>query len=96
MPASITRRRLLQNAAVTLGALTAASRTIAAAPCVAPDGDDSSLRKSLHYAESSATPAQKCSGCSFFSDQQGACGKCAIFNGPANPSGHCDSWSARS
>lgn len=96
MSVSIVRRRLLQNMAVALGVLTTASATIAAAPCAAPDGDDSSLRKSLHYAESSPNPAQHCSGCSFFSDPQGACGKCTIFNGPTNVNGHCDSWSARS
>jgi hypothetical protein len=95
MTVSIARRRLLQRMAVTLGALTAASRTMAA-PCAAPDGSDSSLRKSLHYVESSPNAAQQCSGCAFFSDPQGACGKCMIFNGPTSVSGHCDSWSARS
>jgi len=78
-----------------LGALTTAPRVIAA-PCATLDGNDASLRQSLHYTESSSDPAKKCSGCSFFSDPQGACGKCMIFNGPTNANGHCDSFAARS
>jgi hypothetical protein len=95
MPISKARRQLLQRAAIMLGAVSAASRAIAA-PCADPNGSDSSLRQSLHYAESSPNPAQHCSGCAFFSDPQGACGKCMIFNGPTNLNGHCDSWAARS
>jgi hypothetical protein len=95
MPKSITRRQLLRRAAVTLGALSTASKAIAAV-CASPDAGDGSMRQSLHYMEASPNPAQKCSGCSFFSDPQGGCGKCVIFSGPANLNGHCDSWAARS
>jgi hypothetical protein len=95
MSASIDRRQLLRGAAAIVGALAPASSAIAA-PCAAPDASDASLRSSLHYTESSPNAAQTCSGCSFFSDPQGACGKCMIFSGPASMSGHCDSWSARS
>jgi High potential iron-sulfur protein len=66
-----------------------------AASCASPEGNDASLRASLHYVESSPNPAQRCSGCSFFSDPKGDCGNCTIFNAPANINGHCDSWSAR-
>jgi hypothetical protein len=93
MSVSIARRQLLQRAAAIVGALTT-SHAIAAA-CAASDGSDSGLRSSLHYTESSLNPAQVCSGCSFFSEPQGACGKCTIFGGPTNLNGHCDSWSAR-
>jgi len=64
--------------------------------CASPDGSDASLRASLHYVESSPNPAQRCSGCSFFSDPKGDCGSCTILGAPANMNGHCDSWSARS
>ena len=91
----LARRQLLQTAGLMLGALTVASSARAAA-CSSPDDNDSSLRKSLHYVESSSNPDQHCSGCSFFSDPQGSCGRCMIFGGPANINGHCDSWAARS
>ena len=89
------RRQLLQSAIVMLiGAVGSISKARAAS-CASPDASDASLRASLHYAESSPNPAQRCSGCSFFSDPKGDCGRCMIFNAPANISGHCDSWSAR-
>src|SRR5579864_6421202 len=91
--AGVARRRLWQSAAMMLGALTTASRAVAA-PCAAADGNG--LRQSLHYVESGPDPAKHCSGCAFFSDPQGDCGSCMIFSGPANKNGHCDSWSARS
>jgi hypothetical protein len=92
--AGTARRQLLQRAAILLGVVTT-SRALAA-PCVAPDEASSGLRKSLNYTESSPNPAQRCSGCSFFSDAQGDCGKCMIFGGPTSINGHCDSWAARS
>ncbi len=59
-------------------------------------GNDS-LRQSLHYEETSPDAQKTCSGCTFF--EPGAsgspCGHCKIFDGPANPGGHCDSWSQR-
>lgn len=91
----VSRRRLLQQAAATAGALATASWVFAAPPCASPDASDSSLRASLHYVESSPDPAKKCGACGFFSDPQGSCGKCVIFGGPANVDGHCDSWAAR-
>jgi hypothetical protein len=88
------RRHLLQKAAVLLGVVTT-SRALAAS-CVAPDEANGGLRKSLNYTESSPNPAQRCSGCSFFSDPKGDCGRCMIFGGPTSVNGHCDSWAARS
>jgi hypothetical protein len=90
----IERRALLRAAAVGLAASVTASKALAAA-CANPDGGDSSLRESLHYTESAADSAQRCSACGFFSSPSGACGHCAIFNGAANANGHCDSWAAR-
>jgi hypothetical protein len=43
-------------------------------------------------------PKMTCSACGFFeadAKDAAACGNCKIFNGPANPKGHCDSWSAK-
>jgi hypothetical protein len=39
-----------------------------------------------------------CSGCTYFTPgaEGAACGQCLIFNGPANPHGRCDDWTARS
>ena len=88
------RRRLLQLVGIFGGSLWA--RSVFAAPCASSDGSDAPLRQSLHYAENSPNPAQRCSACGFFSEPQGTCGKCMIFNGPTNLNGHCDSWAARS
>lgn len=54
-------------------------------------------RKLDNYVEKSADPSKTCSGCSFFTPRAEAitCGKCAIFNGPANPQGRCDDWTPR-
>jgi hypothetical protein len=55
-------------------------------------------RRLDNYTENSPDPHKTCSGCSFFTAGTGpaACGKCQIFNGPANPKGRCDDWTARS
>jgi hypothetical protein len=54
-------------------------------------------RKLDNYTEKSPDPSKSCSGCRFFTAGPGAsaCGKCEIFNGPANPKGKCDDWMAR-
>ena len=54
------------------------------------------LRQANHYVGQAPDPARKCSGCSFFTPDEGAgsCGTCKIFGGPANALGHCDSWAA--
>ena len=54
-------------------------------------------RKLDNYIEKSADPSKTCSGCRFFTPgaEATACGKCAIFNGPANPNGKCDDWTPR-
>jgi hypothetical protein len=58
---------------------------------------DSKRRKLDNYTEKSADPTKTCGGCVFFSPgADGAtCGQCQIFNGPANPNGRCDDWTAR-
>jgi len=54
-------------------------------------------RKLDTYTEKSPDPSKSCSGCRFFTAGAAAtaCGKCAIFNGPANPKGKCDDWAPR-
>jgi hypothetical protein len=91
---AINRRQLLHRAILMLGSVSAISKAMAAT-CASAEAGDASLRKSLHYVESSLDPAQRCSACSFFSDPKGECGSCMIFGAPANINGHCDSWSAR-
>ena len=50
-----------------------------------------------NYTEKSPDPGRACNACRFFTPGDGAtaCGQCAIFNGPANPMGKCDDWTAR-
>ena len=54
-------------------------------------------RKLDNYAEKSPDPSKTCSGCRYFTPgaEVTACGKCAIFDGPANPKGKCDDWAPR-
>jgi hypothetical protein len=54
-------------------------------------------RKLENYTEKSSDPGKTCSGCTFFTRgvKAAACGQCQIFNGPANPNGRCDDWTAR-
>jgi hypothetical protein len=58
---------------------------------------ENGLRKDRHYVEESPDPTKTCSGCGFFKLDEGggACGRCEIFQGPANAKGHCDSWAAK-
>jgi hypothetical protein len=50
-----------------------------------------------NYTELSTDPAKTCSRCDFFTSgaDPTACGRCAVFNGPASPQGKCDDWVAR-
>jgi hypothetical protein len=54
-------------------------------------------RKLDNYTEKSSDPGKTCSACTFFTRGAAgaACGQCQIFNGPANPNGRCDDWTAR-
>jgi hypothetical protein len=96
---SITRRQVIADAARAVpvaGLALLAARTAFAAGCADPDD---SLRSSLHYTEASTDAQKICAACGFFTPGSGggaACGNCNIFSGPANPKGHCDSWSAKS
>jgi len=94
MPPFYRSRRTLLRHVVGLGALGVNAKLLAAA-CAVPGAGDSAMRAELHYTEASPDPGKRCTGCAFFSNLQGACGTCQILNGPANPQGHCDSWSAR-
>lgn len=50
-----------------------------------------------NYTERSRDPHETCSVCRFFTQPANGkhCGHCEIFNGPANPAGRCDDWTAR-
>jgi hypothetical protein len=97
---NFSRRNLLARSAglVAFGGLLPFAAKAAGPACVDPDGSDKSLRDSLHYAEASPDKEKVCGICAFFEagEKPDACGSCKIFNGPANPKGHCDSWSAKS
>ena len=88
-------RRVLLRRLLGLSAWGVTSKVLAAA-CALAGGNDSGMRAELHYVEASPDPGKQCAGCAFFSNLQGSCGTCQILNGPVNPNGHCDSWSARS
>jgi hypothetical protein len=97
MKHSPTRRTIL----LTLSQVSLASALATAARgaelCADPktmDSGQQSLRTTLHYSEQSAEQAKTCSVCGFFQADK-TCGTCMIFNGPVNPKGHCDSWSAK-
>ena len=102
---SWTRRKLLAEGAKL--ALVVPSLAIGlgcggADSCVDPDRISTaqvSLRASFHFTERSPHgPEKECAGCAFFSALAGdplGCGSCRILQGPANPRGHCDSWSPR-
>lgn len=68
--------------------------------CVKPGAlspAENQQRKLDNYTEKSPDPSKTCAGCRFFTAGVGptACGKCELFNGPANPKGKCDDWTAR-
>jgi hypothetical protein len=92
----LTRRGMLVGGArliPALGLVPLVARSAAAAACADPAD---SLRSSLHYVEAFPDAQKTCSGCAFFTPDAGDCGNCKIFSGPANPKGHCDSWTAKS
>jgi hypothetical protein len=57
---------------------------------------DNRQRELDNYTERSPDPSKTCSRCGFFTAgaEPAACGRCQIFNGPANPKGKCDDWVA--
>ena len=90
------RRKVLESGLLLVPAVALAPSLAKAAGACADAAD--SLRASLHYAEVGPDAKQACAACGFFEADAGnatACGNCKIFNGPANPKGHCDSWSAK-
>ncbi len=92
---SFTRRKVIESGLLLVPAVALAPSLARAAACADPAD---SLRASLHYVEMAADPKMTCSACGFFEPDasNAACGNCKIFTGPANPKGHCDSWSAKS
>ena len=82
------------------GWISAARATEAGVVCAKPSAlsdAEKQQRKLDNYTEKSPDPGKTCSRCTFFTAgaQATACGKCALFNGPANPKGHCDDWAPR-
>jgi hypothetical protein len=96
---TVSRRDLLARSAglISVCGLLPLATTASAADlvCVGPDAEDKSLRDSLHYVEKAPDAKMSCMGCGLFMAAGAGCGHCNIFNGPANPGGHCDSWSAK-
>lgn len=71
------------------------ARTKAAESCV--ESASESLRNSLQYSDPAPDSSKSCSGCAFFTPDDGSsCGQCVIMSGPVSESGWCESWSARS
>jgi hypothetical protein len=96
------RRRLVIRAmacaaVLTISACDKSDKSAACADSEKMSPSEKSLREVQHYVEQSPDPAKVCGGCAFFSAAEGAvnCGRCQIFNGPANAKGHCTSWAAR-
>jgi hypothetical protein len=102
MVSSISRRKLLlRTVQISVGGAlaSAVAATAGAAECVdlkAMDAGEQSTRMELHWAAMSPNPQQPCSKCGFFMATSADCGQCMIFNGPTTPTGHCDSWAAKS
>lgn len=67
--------------------------------CVDPGALNAAERRQReldNYTESSPDPRATCSSCGFFTAaaEPAECGKCQLFNGPANPKGRCDDYTA--
>jgi hypothetical protein len=100
----ISRRRLLGRVvtasvgATAFSVAAAAARAAGVKMCAdleAMDSGAKSMRTSLNYTEKSTDADKTCRVCAFFQAASEGCGTCQIFNGPANPLGHCDSWSQK-
>jgi hypothetical protein len=91
---SLSRRNVIERGLLLVPAVALMPSLAKAAGACADPAD--SLRASLHYVEEFTDAKQTCAACGFFDPEDGkGCGSCKIFNGPANPKGHCDSWSAK-
>lgn len=95
----LSRREVLQRGVAITAGIAASQCLVSAAGAAGAgcaDPASESLRESLHYAVGAAGDSQRCSACAFFSAPDGkGCGNCQILSGPADATGHCDSWSAR-
>ncbi len=52
-------------------------------------------REGRGYAELSRVDGRNCLNCEFYSGTEENCGECLIDSLPANPLGHCVSWTAK-
>lgn len=95
--AGATRRGLLRLALAAPLAGYAVAASAADTACVDLDALSSSqrsMRASLGFRMVSDDPKRRCAGCAFYTAAEGACGKCALLNGPTPAEGRCDSWAA--
>ncbi len=52
-------------------------------------------RESQAYTDSSPNADQNCANCNFYTaGAAGACGTCAVVQGPIHPDGYCNLWAA--
>jgi hypothetical protein len=59
-------------------------------------GAQAQARSANMYIDHSARP-ENCGGCTFFqAGAANACGSCTVVQGPINPAGYCNLFSARS
>jgi hypothetical protein len=52
-------------------------------------------REGRDYAEVSRVDGRNCLNCEFYNGFEAECGSCQIDNLPANPAGHCVSWTEK-
>ncbi|TVQ16113.1 MAG: hypothetical protein EA364_00625 [Balneolaceae bacterium] len=68
----------------------------AADPCGDTTGlseSDLNMRRNLQYVHETHIPEQRCDNCQLWIEpDNGKCGGCALFRGPVNPNGWCNSW----
>jgi hypothetical protein len=56
---------------------------------------DLNMRRNLQYVHETPYPEQRCDNCQLWLEpESGPCGGCALFRGPVNPAGWCNSWVA--
>jgi hypothetical protein len=70
--------------------------TAPADPCGDTSGlseSDLNMRRNLQYVHETPIPEQRCDNCQLWIEpENGECGGCALFRGPVNPNGWCNSW----
>jgi hypothetical protein len=91
---TLSRRYLLALAAVSGGWAIVPAFADEEGTCTKSYAGDKQQRDAAHYAEAGPDPRRLCDACNYF-EARGRCGNCRIFETLVNPSGTCDSWSAK-